>query len=133
MHTILRFVASVVALYLTVYVGKALLPGIGLYLAPGMAGIEGAGIAALLLGIVNALIRPILKLIALPITCLTLGLFSIVINALLFWLVGQFTPNYHVSGWEAPLFGTICMGLVSAILNLFLNSGDDDKKASQGS
>jgi len=118
MHLILRFIASVIALYITVVAGAAL--GLHLYLDPGVRGIEGACIAALALGIVNAVIRPVLELIALPITCLTLGLFSLVINAVLFLVVGQFVPGFHVAGFVSALFGTIVMGIVGAVLNSLL-------------
>jgi len=129
MHTILRFIASAAALYITVYLWHTLFSPTGLYLDPGVKGLEGCAIAALFLGIVNALIRPVLELIALPITCLTLGLFSIVINAVLFWLVGQFTPGFHVRGVLASLFGTIVMGFVGAMLSWLLVPNDKKPKA----
>ena len=129
MHLILRFIVSAIELYVTVKLGAAL--GLHLYLDPGVAGVEGACIAAFALGIVNAVIRPILQLIALPITCLTLGLFSLVINAVLFWFVGQFVPGFHVSGFLASLFGTVVMGVVGAILSSFVISDDDRSRAQQ--
>jgi putative membrane protein len=123
MHFLLRFVISAIALYITAMAGMAL--GFHLYIEPGIRGIEGACIAAIALGIVNAIIRPIVQLIALPITCLTLGLFSVVINAVLFLIVGQFIPGFHVAGLWAALFGTVVMSLVGAILSHFVISSDD--------
>ena len=131
MHLLLRFLVSAIALYLTVKAGAAL--GLHLYLEPGVPGVEGACIAAFILGIVNAVIRPILQLIALPITCLTLGLFSVVINAVLFWLVGQFTPGFHVSGFLSALFGTVVMSIVGAILSKFVISDKDKARAASQS
>ncbi len=120
MYLILRFIASAVALYLTVLLGHYL--GLRLYLEPGFKGIEAAVIASLVLGIVNAVIRPLIELIALPITCLTLGLFSVVINAVLFWVVGQVVPGFHVTGFLASLFGTVVMGFVGSVLNFLVVS-----------
>ena len=130
MAFLLRFAASVIALYLTVALGRALDQhahgaNLHLYLAPGFAGVEAAFIAAVVLGLANAIIRPILRLIALPITCLTLGLFSVVINAALFWATGQITPGYHVRGLISALFGTLCMGLAGGLINTLLLSARD--------
>jgi putative membrane protein len=132
MNLILRFLANAAALYITVYLWRLISPTGGLYLDPGMAGFEGAAIAAVLLGIVNTIIRPIMELIALPITCLTLGLFTIVINAVLFYLVGQFTPHFHVSGFVPAIFGTLVMGLISSILGFFVG-GSSKKSNTQSS
>ena len=70
-------------------------------------------IAAVLLGLVNAVIRPILILLTLPVTILTLGLFILVINALLFWFVGSFVEGFHVSGFWAGFFGAILYSLIT--------------------
>ncbi len=130
MALILRFLASAIALYVTVALGHALSAHapkahLHLYLAPGLAGVQATLIAALILGIANAVIRPILKLAALPITCLTLGLFSVVINAVLFWATGQITPGYHVRGPVSALFGTVVMSVAGGIINSVLLSGRD--------
>ena len=70
-------------------------------------------IAALVLGLVNALIRPILFLLTLPVTILTLGLFILVINGLLFWAVGSFLPGFHVDGFWSGVFGAIVYSIIS--------------------
>ncbi len=70
-------------------------------------------IAALVLGLVNALIRPILFLLTLPVTILTLGLFILVINGLLFWWVGSFLEGFRVSGFWSGVFGTIVYSLIT--------------------
>ena len=62
-------------------------------------------VSALLLGLVNALIRPLLILVTLPITLLTLGLFTLVINALLFWMVGNVVGGFHVPGFWPAFWG----------------------------
>jgi putative membrane protein len=70
-------------------------------------------IAALLLGLVNTLIRPLLVLLTLPVTVLTLGLFVFVINALLFWFVASFVEGFHVAGFWSAFFGWLVYALIS--------------------
>ena len=74
-------------------------------------------IAALVLGLVNAVIRPILILLTLPATVLTLGLFILVLNGLLFWLVGAFVEGFVVGGFWAGFFGAILFSIVSWLLS----------------
>ena len=78
---------------------------------------QGALLFVLVLSLANLVARPVLKAVTLPLTCLTLGLFNFVINAFLFWLVGQFIPGFHVAGWQAPLFGSVVMSIVGGFLN----------------
>jgi putative membrane protein len=77
-------------------------------------------VAALLLGLVNAVIRPILVILTLPVTILTLGLFIFVINGLLFWLVGSFLQGFVVDGFWAGFFGAIVYSLISWALAALL-------------
>ncbi|MGA2550994.1 MAG: phage holin family protein [Burkholderiaceae bacterium] len=79
-------------------------------------------VAALLLGLVNAVIRPILVILTLPVTLLTLGLFIFVINGLLFWFVGSFISGFHVAGFWAGVFGAIVYSVVSWLLSAILFS-----------
>jgi len=72
-------------------------------------------IAAVILGIANAIVRPILIILTLPISILTLGLFLFVVNGVVFWLVGQFSPGFHVHGLFNAILGAIVTGLVSWI------------------
>lgn len=84
-------------------------------------GFSTALVAALVLGLVNALIRPLLVLLTLPATLLTLGLFIFVINGLLFWAVGSFVDGFHVNGFWSGVFGAIVYSLISWLLSsLFL-------------
>ncbi|TAP28366.1 phage holin family protein [Arthrobacter sp. S41] len=84
-------------------------------------------IVAVIFGLVNALVRPIVKFFTLPITCLTLGLFTIVINALMLlltsWLT-TFTPIEFVIEhfWWDAIAGTIIIAIISAVLGLFVKS-----------
>jgi putative membrane protein len=70
-------------------------------------------VAALVLGLVNTLIRPLLLLLTLPVTVLTLGLFIFVINALLFWFVASFVKGFSVGGFWSAFFGAIVYALIS--------------------
>ena len=70
-------------------------------------------IAALILGLINTVIRPILVLLTLPLTLVTLGLFVFVINGLLFWFVASFVDGFHVAGFWAAVFGAIVYSLIS--------------------
>jgi putative membrane protein len=95
------------------------------YLFPKMIWVEGflaALVAAFLLGIVNTIIKPILVLLTLPLTILTLGLFLLVINGLMLWLVSALVSGFHVSGFWGAVFGSILISLVSWLLSRFLPS-----------
>ena len=108
MHWLLRFLITAAALWaIATYV-----PGFSL------AHWWDALIAAVIFGIVNTFIGPILKLISLPLTILTIGLFSIVVNWALFALTVWISPGFHATGvpwpaWESTLIGAIVMMLVS--------------------
>ena len=77
-------------------------------------------IVALVLGLINTLIRPLLVLLTLPVTILTLGLFIFVINGLLFWAVGSFVPGFHVAGFWAGVFGAIVYSIISWLLSALI-------------
>ncbi|WP_171096322.1 phage holin family protein [Usitatibacter rugosus] len=92
------------------------------YLYPGVAvtSFFAALIAALVLGLVNAVVRPILVLLTLPVTILTLGLFIFVINALLFWFVANVVQGFAVSGFVAALVGSILYSVITMITSWLL-------------
>jgi len=97
------------------------------YLMPGIsvASFTTALIAALVLGLINAVVRPVLVLLTLPVTIITLGLFIFVLNGLLFWLVGSFIQGFVVAGFWSGVFGAIVFSLISWILSgLLLGSGE---------
>jgi len=74
-------------------------------------------LVALVWGLIGLTLKPILKLLTLPITILTLGLFSLILNALLFWLVALFVPGFTVEGFIPALEGSVILSLVSAIIH----------------
>jgi putative membrane protein len=90
------------------------------YVFPGLVWVDtvwSALAAAFLLGIVNAVIRPIFILLTLPLTLVTLGLFLLVINALMLWMVSGLVGGFYVGGFWGAFFGSILISLVSWILS----------------
>jgi putative membrane protein len=77
-------------------------------------------IAALVLSLINTFIRPLLVLLTLPATVLTLGLFIFVINGLLFWFVGSFVQGFHVAGFWSAVGGAILYSIISWALSALL-------------
>ena len=101
---------------------RAVVVAIGLWLASKMGLVafnstETLIAAALLLGIVNAFVRPIIVILTLPITLLTLGLFLLVINALMLMLVAWFLPGFLVSSFWSAVFAAIVVSLTSWIMS----------------
>lgn len=92
------------------------------YVLPGIevADFAAALVAALVLGLVNAFIRPLLILLTLPATILTLGLFIFVINGLLFWMVGSWLQGFTVTGFWWGFLGAIVYSIVSWALSSVL-------------
>jgi putative membrane protein len=88
------------------------------YVLPGVAvaSFTSAIVAALVLGLVNTVIRPILVLLTLPATILTLGLFIFVINGLLFWAVGSFIQGFVVAGFWWGVLGALVYSVISWLL-----------------
>ena len=97
------------------------------WIIPGIsvANFLSALLVCIVLGIINILIKPLLEFISLPINFLTLGLFSLVINALLLMLAGKITPGFHVDGFLAAFLGSILLAIISfAIERIGLKSID---------
>ena len=92
------------------------------YLLPGVRveGMASALIAALVLGLINTLIRPLLLLLTLPVTVLSLGLFILVINGLLFWLAGSVLRGFEVSGFWTGMMGALLYSIISSALSLLI-------------
>ena len=79
-------------------------------------------IAAVVFGIVNALIRPVALLLSLPLTIITFGLFILVVNALMLWLTSALMPGMHVAGFSAAFLGALVVAVVSWIAGQVLGS-----------
>jgi putative membrane protein len=84
-------------------------------------GFWSAVLAAAILGVMNALFRPILIILTLPINILTLGLFTFVINAILIMMVSGVVGGFEVHGFWSALFGSLVISVVSWLLNSFIN------------
>ena len=121
MSLILTWIASAIALYVV----TQFVPGVH------VSGVQATLIAALAIGLVNATLGNLLKLLTLPIGCLTLGLSSLIINALMFLVAANFVPGFHVDGFIPALIGSIAMSVVTGALHFVLNAvfGGGDKKS----
>lgn len=99
------------------------------YLVSGVQvkGLGAALIAAALLGILNALVRPVLILLTLPLTIVTLGFFILIINALLFQLAGAIVPGLEVSSFWSAFLASIIVSLVSWIMSFAVTGGGGER------
>lgn len=107
---IIRFIVIALALLAI----AAVVPGIHI------DGFGTALIVALVWGIIGITIKPLLQLMALPITLLTLGLFAFILNALLFWVVAGLVPGFTVAGFVPALLGSVLLTIVNWVLHLAL-------------
>ena len=110
MRLLLLWILNAVALLAVTY----LLPSIQ------VDGFGSALIAALGLGLINMLVRPVLTLLTLPLTVLTLGIFYLVLNGLLFWLASALIPGFQVNGFASALLGAILYGVIAWALSALL-------------
>ena len=110
MRLILLWLANALALLAVTW----LLPSIE------VASFGAALIAALGLGLVNSLVRPVLAFLTLPLSVLTLGMFYLILNALLFWIASAFLPGFAVGGFVPALLGSMLYGLIAWVLSLFV-------------
>jgi putative membrane protein len=117
MNLLLKWMLGAAALFVVAY----FVPGVT------VSGIPAALIAAAAIGLINATIGPIIKFLALPLRIVTLGLFSLVINALLLWLAAALVPGFHVSGFVAAFVGSIVLSLVTMVGGWFLPDADEKK------
>lgn len=82
-------------------------------------------ITALILAFVNAIIRPILLVLTLPINILTLGLFTLVINGLMFWFVSSFVRGFEIAGFWPAFWAALVYSILSMIINFFVDKGPE--------
>lgn len=107
-----RFLLRILFNALVLYIVAAVVPGIS-FKGNWMAFL----LAGLVFAVINALIRPILKIISLPFLALTLGLFSIVINMAMLWFLTQVTPDLTIIGFWAYFWGTIIISILNFLIN----------------
>lgn len=89
-----------------------------------VSGLSALLVTSLLLGIVNAFVRPILLLLSLPLVLFSMGLFILVINALMLWFVGGLVPGFQVPGFGSAFFGALIISIVSWLLSAFFRGSD---------
>jgi putative membrane protein len=121
MSLLIRWAASAIALYIV----TQFVPGVR------VNGVQAALLAALVIGLVNATLGSLIKLLTLPIGCLTLGISSLIVNALMFWLASNFVSGFYVKGFVAALLGSIAMSIVGTAVDFLLKqilTGSDDKR-----
>jgi len=116
-HLLFRWIGSTLALIATVYLAGWL--GLPLkFAATSHAGLVlSAFEAALVIGLVNSIVKPIITLVALPVTILTLGLFAFVINVGMFWMTSLFVPGFQIGSILAAIFGCFTMAVLNPIIN----------------
>jgi len=99
----------------SVWLAASIVPGIS-YTPPGLV------LAALVLGLLNAIVRPVIIVLSLPLLVLSLGLFMLVINAVLLWSVGSVLKDFHVDGFFPAFWGSLIISLTSLVLNFLTKS-----------
>ena len=118
----LAIVIRIVVVAVALWVAVLLVPGIALGSGTTAAGVGTLVAVALIFGVVNAVVKPIVKIVGCAFYILTLGLISLVVNALLFllvgWIAGQLQLPFTVDGFWAAFWGAIVVGLVSFVLHV---------------
>lgn len=114
MYIVIRWVLNALILMLIPY----FVPGVN------VAGFFSALITALVLAFVNAIIRPLILVLTLPINILTLGLFTLVINALMFWSVSSFIKGFELAGFWPAFWAALIFSIFSMVLNFFVDKTD---------
>ncbi len=107
---IVRWVINTLAVMLAAY----LVPGVS------VTNFWAALITALVMGLINAIVRPLVIILTLPVNILTLGLFTLVINALMFWLASAIVPGFYVAGFWPAFGGALIFWAVSWLTNALL-------------
>lgn len=111
MKIVLRYLGTVAAILLTVYI------------VPGVSVTDGwltVLLAALVWSVITLLIKPVLTILTLPITILTFGIFSLILNALLFWAMSLIVPGFVIAGFWSALLGAIVLSILSWLIHMVL-------------
>ncbi|WP_395090314.1 phage holin family protein [Armatimonas sp.] len=128
MNWIVRWIVGAVALYLTVFSWsyvQPLAPFLGGKRGLVLEGAVGAFFAIAVVTLVNAFVGPLLRLLAAPLNCLTMGLMRFVVNALLFWIAGSVGLGLSVQGFLPALYGSIALSSISGVLDLLIPKDKD--------
>lgn len=119
-NLLLRLIVNAIALYAATKVG---IPGLSFN-----GDLTTIVIVAFIFGLVNALVRPLLSLLTCPLIVITLGLFTLIINAVMLaltgWIAGQLNLHFTVDGFAAAFVGALVVSIVSLVLTMLLGEGD---------
>jgi putative membrane protein len=110
MHFLLHMIVSWLVSALALWIVAQIIPGIE------VRNFKDAMIATVIIAVVSVLLKPILSFFALPFIILTLGLFMVIINAILLWFASLFTPGFRVRGFFAALIGSVVLTVLTWIL-----------------
>src|SRR5262245_34586340 len=113
-HTMAGFLIHTIVLAIAIWATANVVPGVTITSWSALV------VAALVLGVVNAIIRPILVILTFPITVLTLGLFYLVVNVLAFALAAALGPGFQIAGWGAAILGALMTSVVSWFIGIFV-------------
>src|SRR6266704_5877984 len=120
----MRFLLRVVVSAAALGAATAAVPGITLPAGSGWSKVGTLLVVALIFGVINATLKPLIKVVGCAFYVLTLGLAALVVNGLLLWLTsviaGKLSLPFHITGFWAAFWGAIIVGLVSWVLNLFI-------------
>ncbi len=109
----MKFLVHWLVIAIALWVTAAILPGVG------FASTTALAISALVLGLVNALVRPVLTILTLPITIVTLGLFYLLVNGFVFFLASRIVPGFEVAGFWWAVLGAFVVGIISWFIGAF--------------
>jgi putative membrane protein len=108
------FLIHTLVLAIAIWATAAVVPGVTVSSWSALA------IAALVLGVVNAIVRPVLVILTFPITVLTLGLFYLVVNGLAFGLAAALVPGFQIAGWGSAILGALLTSVISWFIGIFV-------------
>jgi len=108
------FLIHTIVLAIAIWVTANVVPGISITSWPALA------VAALALGVVNAIVRPILLVLTFPITVMTLGLFYLVVNGLAFGLAAALVPGFQIASWTSAVLGALLTSILSWFIGVFV-------------
>ncbi len=123
-NNIVGYLVTTLATALGLLIVDLAVPGVDIATFPA------ALLAAVAVGLVNSFVRPVLLILSLPINFLTLGLFSLVVNGLCFWIASLFVPGFQVSGLLAFILGPVILSFASTFLNKYFAEKNLDKSPS---
>lgn len=124
----MRILIKLIITAVAVWIATLVVPGIHLYTHNTTKAIETLVVVALIFGIINAVLKPVVKTIGCFAYAITLGLIAIVVNGLLFWLAsyvaGDLKLPFHITGFVPAVLGALLVGIVSWVLSLIVDRND---------